>query len=132
MKRLSLVATLLVVLAVAFQSCKKVEGEGGSSTISGKIIANKTNSAGTIIATYDATNHDVYIIYGEGGTVHDDKVETSYDGHFEFNFLEKGNYTIYTYEDCNTCPSGKNTIIKTVEISKAKETVDVGTIEVED
>ncbi len=132
MKRFSLIATLLMLVAVAFQSCKKVEGEGGSSSITGKIIANKVNSAGTVIATFDAADHDVYIIYGEGGTVHDDKVETSYDGNFEFNYLEKGNYTIYTYEDCNTCPSGKNTIIKTVEITKAKEIVSVGIIEVED
>ncbi|MDC1186286.1 hypothetical protein N8079_00495 [Crocinitomicaceae bacterium] len=112
-------------------SCKKVEGKGGSSSISGKIIANKKNSAGVTIATFEATNHDVYIIYG-AGAVHDDKTETSYDGTFTFRYLEKGDYTIYTYEDCNTCASGDNVKIIETSISKAKEEVNIGTIEVND
>lgn len=132
MKRINLLVAILFIGIIALQSCKKVEGEGGSSTITGKIIANKINSAGAIIATFDASNHDVYIVYGEGETVHDDKVETSYDGNFEFKLLEKGKYTIYTYEDCNTCASGENAIIRTVEITKNKEIVNVGTIEVID
>jgi hypothetical protein len=133
MKRLSLLtATILTIGLFVFSSCTKVEGEGGSSSITGKIVINKKNTAGSIIATYDGQQHDVYIIYGEGGTVHDDKVETSYDGNFEFNFLEKGKYTIYTYEKCTTCPSEEQVILKSVEISKAKEVVNIGTIEVTD
>ncbi len=69
MKSLRLISSLLIIASFVLTSCKKVEGEGGSSSIVGKIVANKTNSAGTIIAIYDAQNHDVYIIYGEGGTV---------------------------------------------------------------
>jgi uncharacterized protein (UPF0333 family) len=132
MNRLSFVAVLLFLGIALFPSCKKVEGEGGSSSIIGKIIANKYNSGGTLISTYDAQKQDVFIIYGEGSTVQDDKVETSYDGNFKFEFLEKGKYTIYTYEKCSTCPSGDQAVIRTIEISKAKETVNVGTIEIRD
>ena len=127
--RISALSLFCVSLIV---SCKKVEGEGGSSSITGTIIANKKNSAGVTIATYPATNHDVYIIYGTGETVHDDKTETSYDGKFEFPFLEKGEYTIYTYEDCNTCASGDDVVLVKATISKSKEDVNVGSIEVED
>lgn len=132
MKRLSLFATVLSVLFLSLNACKKIEGEGGSSSITGKIIANKKNSAGNTIATFDAANQDVYIIYGSGGTTHDDKVETSYDGTFEFKYLEKGAYTIFTYENCTACASGEQVILKSVEISKSKEIVNVGTIEITD
>jgi hypothetical protein len=109
-----------------------VEGEGGSSTITGTIKAIVLNSAGVEINTFAASNHDVYIVYGSGETVHDDKTETSYDGKFEFRFLEKGNYTIYTYQDCNTCASGEEVVLQEVTISNSKETVNVGTIDVID
>lgn len=132
MRKLSLAGVVLVVVLSTFQSCKKVEGEGGSSTIIGKIVANKLNSAGVVIASFDAPDHDVFIIYGEGETVHDDKVETSFDGNFEFKYLEKGVYTIYTYEDCNSCASGQKEILKKVEITKNKEIINVGVIEVTD
>ena len=131
MKRLSLLTAILTFGIFLVSACKKVEGEGGTSTITGKIMVNKKNSSGSTIATYEAQNYDVYIIYGEG-TVHDDKTETSYDGNFEFKFLEKGNYTIYTYEKCTSCASGDQVVLKTIEVTKAKETVDIGTIEVVD
>ncbi|MDC1403407.1 hypothetical protein N8328_03285 [Crocinitomicaceae bacterium] len=131
MYRLLFIFAFFLFSTFLISSCKKVEGEGGSSSISGKIIANKKNSAGVTIATYPATDHDVFIIYG-AGAVHDDKTETSYDGSFTFRYLEKGDYTIYTYEDCNTCASGDNVKIIATSISKAKEEVNIGTIEVND
>ena len=86
MYRLLFIFAFFLFSTFLISSCKKVEGEGGSSSISGKIIANKKNSAGVTIATYPATDHDVFIIYG-AGAVHDDKTETSYDGSFTFRYL---------------------------------------------
>lgn len=131
MNRIFLISALFLFTSSMLCSCKKVEGEGGSSSITGKIIANKKNSAGVTIATFPATDHKVFIIYG-AGNVHDDKTETSHDGSFKFSFLEKGDYTIYTYEDCNTCASGDAVKIIATTISKAKEEVNLGTIEVND
>ncbi len=132
MKRKFILSLALLVVLSSAISCSKIEGEGGSSSIIGKITANKTNSSGVVIATYDAMDHDVYIIYGSGKTTHDDKTETSYDGTFKFEYLEKGDYTIYAYEKCNSCPSGDNIKIIATTISKAKEIVNLGTIQVVD
>jgi len=130
-----LLFTFIILLSLLISSCKKVEGSGGSSNIKGKITALDYNGAGIYQnKTYDAMNHDVFIVYGEGNTTHDDKIETSYDGTFEFKYLEKGVYTIFTYEKCfdAACSSGTDVILKTVTISKNKETVNVGTIEIKD
>jgi hypothetical protein len=127
--------SLFVLSALLFSSCKKVEGTGGSSTISGKITALEFNNAGVFQNnTYDAADHDVFIIYGEGKTTQDDKISTSYDGTFEFNYLEKGKYTIFVYEKCfgSGCTNGSAVILKQVTISKNKETVNLGTIEIKD
>ncbi|MGJ8661546.1 MAG: hypothetical protein ACSHXL_05885 [Bacteroidota bacterium] len=132
-KKILLLSFLSV--SIFFSSCKKVEGTGGSSTLKGKITALDYNNAGVFQnKTYDAMDHNVYIIYGEGKTTHDDKVETSYDGSFEFKYLEKGSYTIFTYEKCygSDCINGTNVILKQASISKKKETVDIGTIEIKD
>ena len=129
--------TLQFSLAIAgvlflFQSCSKVEGPGGSSSIAGKIHVEVYDIAGTLINEYDAQDEDVYLIYGEDGTFYDDDVKTSYDGSFQFNYLQKGKYQLFVYQDCNTCPSGKEAILVDVEITDKKTTTDVGTITIID
>jgi hypothetical protein len=109
-------------------ACKKVEGEGGSSTIKGIITETKYSSAGTALYTFPSPDFDVYIIYGSGSTFYNDDIKTSYDGSFQFNYLQKGDYTVFIYEDCNTCPSGKKEILRSTSITADKSTVDLGTI----
>jgi|TARA_R110000737_G_scaffold127298_2_gene159893 hypothetical protein len=126
---------LFVLASLSLTSCKKVEGEGGSSTITGKVTALDYNASGVYQNnTYDAADHDVFIIYGDGNTAYNDKVSTSYDGTFEFRYLEKGNYTIFVYEKCfgGSCVTNTTAILKKVTISKNKESVNAGTIEVKD
>ena len=48
--------------------------------------------------TYVGAKEDLYIIYGDG-TIHNDKVEASYDGSFKFEFLQPGTYTIFGYTE---------------------------------
>ena len=60
----------------------------------------------------------------------DDDIETSYDGSFEFDYLEEGTYRLFVYEKCTTCNSGKAVIMQTIEIDKKKSAIDVGTINV--
>ena len=125
----------LLLIALLISSCKKVEGSGGSSTIKGKITALDYNNSGVYQnKSYDAMDHDLFIVYGEGKTTHDDKIETSYDGTFEFKYLEKGKYTIFTYEKCFGvgCTNGISVVLRTIEISKNKEIVNLGTIEIKD
>ena len=104
-----LLKVLVVGVSVLLASCTKSEGVGGKSIIKGKItITNSDN--GQLEDTYDAQSHDVYIIYGDG-TVFNDDVETSYDGTYQFEYLNKGSYQIYTYSDCEDCPKGQDSLI---------------------
>lgn len=121
MKKL-LIALLSLTL---FIGCQKIEGEGGTSTIKGSIKVTDLNGAGEINSTYAGADIDVYIIYGADNTTFNDKVETSYDGSFEFNYLIPGDYTIYAYSKCNECDSGQEAILKDVIISDKKEIVEL-------
>jgi len=124
----------LVFTGVLFllASCSKVEGPGGSSSIVGKIHVEVYDVANNLINEYDAPDEDVYLIYGEDDTFYDDDVKTSYDGTFEFKYLQKGSYQLFVYQDCNSCPSGKEAVIVDVEITDNKSENNVGTIIIRD
>ncbi len=113
---------------VLLLGCKKMPGEGGSSTIKGVIIEKRMSSVGTVITQYPATNEDVFIIYGDENTFHDDRERTSYDGSFEFRYLQPGKYQIFTYEECPSCPGGKKEVHVEAEITSKKSVVDLDTI----
>ncbi len=127
MKRLISLLSL-IILGLSINSCKKVEGPGGSSSIIGKVHAEKYDGAGNLLTEYDAPKEDVFIIYGGENTTFDDDTKTSYDGTFQFDYLEAGTYQIFVYEKCSTCPSGKQVVMQEVEITEKKSTVDLGTI----
>lgn len=121
--------SIFSLLLISFSGCKKVEGPGGSSTIKGVVHANVYDGAGNLINNYDIPKEDVYIIYGGGDeTFYDDDVKTSYDGSFRFDYLEKGNYKIFVYEKCTTCPSGKAIVMVDVEITDKKSEIVLDTI----
>lgn len=124
---LGLVSSVFFVMG-----CKKVEGPGGSSSITGKIHAKIYDGANNLINEYDIMEYDVYLIYGDDpdDTFYDDDVETSYDGTFRFDYLERGKYTVFVYEKCPTCPSGKSVIFKATEIVDKKSEIDLGIIDV--
>lgn len=125
---------LLVCVLGGLMSCSKVEGDGGAATLKGSVLGKKYNAVGNVIAEYPLAKKDVFIIYGTSTTYFDDKIETSYDGTFEFRNLQPGNYTIFVYSKSLTDPSGDVTVLKEVTISKAekKQAIDVGVIEVRD
>ncbi len=121
---------LLFCLVLFITSCKKEAGEGGNSSIKGKIWVKDYNATFTTLnAEYAGADEDVYIIYGNN-TSYGDKIKASPDGSFEFKYLRKGDYTIYVYskDKTLTSPSGKVTMTVNATISKKKEVVDAGTI----
>lgn len=125
---------LVLFLGLQLQSCKKVEGKGGAATIKGSILGKNYNSANVYISEYMMVKQDVFIVYGENSTYFDDKIETSYDGTFEFRNLQPGTYTIFTYSKDATVASGKTTVSLTTTIDKKdkKSIIDLGVIEVKD
>jgi hypothetical protein len=123
---------LLVIIGLVITSCTKEEGEGGSGSIKGFVYEYKLNILGDTISRYAAADQDVFIIYGNEDTFYDDNIKTSYDGSFKFPYLQKGKYTVFVYEDCPTsdCPSGKKEILRTIEITKKKQVIELDTIDI--
>lgn len=121
---------LLVIIGLVITSCTKEEGEGGSATINGFVYEYKLNILGDTISRYAAADQDVFIIYGDDHTFYDDNIKTSYDGSFKFPYLQKGKYTVFVYEDCATCLSGKKEILHTIEITKKNQVIDLDTIDI--
>jgi len=112
-----------------FSSCSKTEGPGGAATITGKIRKEKIIAGQAYY--YDAVDEDVYLIYGSENTFYDDDIKTSFDGSFEFNYLEEGNYQFFVYSDCNNCLSGDTVLIQDIVINDKKEVIDLGTITIQ-
>ncbi|MGE0562516.1 MAG: hypothetical protein AB7O47_11925 [Flavobacteriales bacterium] len=122
-----------LLLSIAFMltsSCKKEAGEGGDSSIRGKIWVVNYNSTFTSINNeYVGADEYVYIIYGDDIS-YGDRTKTNPAGEFEFKYLREGNYTIYIYskDKTRTEPSGITSMKVTTNISGKKQIVDVGTI----
>lgn len=86
------------IILFSFVGCKKDEGVGGTSTITGKVFVHDYDASFQVLsATYPKTEQDVYIIYGDGHSTYDDNYKTSYDGTFEFKYLQKGKYKLFVY-----------------------------------
>ena len=123
------ISNLIIIISLIFLfSCKKEEGEGGRSSIKGKI--HMTDKTGAVQGSYDVPDYDVYIIYGTDNDIYDDDMKTNYDGTFEFKNLREGSYKIYTYTVNTTVTSGVSPVFVSTTIEK-NEVKDIGTIEVE-
>jgi len=132
-KKMFLLASCFM-LVFNFTSCKKPAGEGGTSTIKGKVMTEDWNNAFTIkngeYAGYDV---DVYIVYGDN-IGYSDRTRTDYNGEYQFKYLTKGKYKIYVYSKDKTLmsASGDISIVKEVEVKAKKETVSVDLITIYD
>ena len=121
----------LLMLFILFTCCSKSAGVGGNSSIKGKVIVNNINVLGDTLNVYEAQDHEIFIIYGNSNNTHDDKIETSYDGSFEFQYLNIGEYTLYTYSDCLNCPKGQDSVLSfTISIEERKEEIEIDDINI--
>lgn len=116
----------IFILLMVFSSCRKVEGPGGSVTIKGVVI--ERNHVGTSIFEYPAADQDVYIIYGSENSFYDDDVSTSYDGSFEFRYLQKGDYQIFAYQDNPSVASGTDEVLVQANASENNQVIILDTI----
>lgn len=128
MKRLFLLPALALVLSIA--SCDSGPGPGGQATITGKVYA-KGNWNSTCTLYRDSTNGftpfyvpdvEVYLMFGDEPS-YGERVRTAPDGTYQFKYLRKGNYTVYTYSNDCTTPSGTATVYATVEVTEKKQEV---------
>ena len=96
---------LLIAITIVFAACTKEAGEGGTSVIQGQVYKihtfqnSITGEIDTLYFQLDA-GKDIFIIYSDDETdIYNDEFETDYNGRYRFEFLRKGDYTIYTYAD---------------------------------
>ncbi len=127
------ITTLLVILiSGTLFSCSKESGDGGNSTIYGKIITYNYNAEFTNLrGIYPAADEDVYLIYGEDRS-YSQRIRSNYDGIFEFKYLRPGDYTIYVYSKDSTLTlvSGIYPVIQKVTIKEKKQTVQAGDMKI--
>ena len=96
---------IICAIAIGFTACEKDAGEGGTSVIEGQVykihtFQNFTTGAMDTLYYQLDSGKDVFIIYSDNETkVYDDKFETDYNGRYNFEYLRKGDYTLYTYAD---------------------------------
>jgi hypothetical protein len=117
---------LLLIFSAGIFSCSKDAGDGGNSTIYGKLIAYDYNAEFTDLkGIYPAADEDVYLIYGSDRS-YSQRVRSNYEGVYEFKFLRPGDYTIYAYskDSTLTLPSGLYAVIRNVTITDNKQTVE--------
>ena len=130
MKKIFTAIFILSTLA----ACKKEAGEGGNSTIKGNVLVKSYTSDFQIVKEeYPAQETDVYIIYGDNQIFGDD-TKTDYNGDYEFKYLREGKYYVYAYSKDSANPQSdkKLAIVKEVEITKKKQTVEAPQIIIKD
>lgn len=120
----------LAVIIFLFNSCKKEAGEGGNSSIRGKVWVVNYNATFTSINNeYVGADEYVYIIYGSDVS-YGDRTKTNPEGAFEFKYLREGSYTVYVYSKDKTqaSPSGQVAVKVSTSIAREEQVVDLGTI----
>lgn len=121
---------LVIGISVLQTGCSSLPGDGGTSTIQGKIYVERYNEFGTLYQEYYGAEERVYIVYGDNAG-YDDETRTSFDGTYKFPFLRKGTYTIFAYSDCLTCDGSVEVRTIEVEITDNHQTVVVPDIVIE-
>jgi hypothetical protein len=118
--------SLILAISTLLISCKKIEGQGGSSEIVGNVyIQDKDINGNEVGDKYPAIDENVFIIYGPDGNLHNDDYSSSFDGSYRFEFLTNGTYKIFAYQECVSCQSGDEAVIKTVTIDSKNSSVVV-------
>jgi hypothetical protein len=131
MKSLATVFGILF-LSLMVLSCSKEPGDGGNSTIYGKIIAHDYNAEFTNLkGIYPAADEDVFLTYGDDHS-YSQRIRSNYDGIYEFKYLRPGDYSIYVYSKDSTLSlaSEMYAVIKNVTIDDNRQTVEVEEIKI--
>ena len=124
--------SLFAMILVTTQSCSKEAGIGGSSTITGTLIGFEVNPATGDTTSYELADEDVFIIYGDDNTeAYHDSYKSSWNGQYRFEYLKKGTYTIFGYEECITCATGKQAVFTSIEITKNGSELDLGDLKLD-
>lgn len=121
---------IFCLLVIGFPSCELTPGEGGTSTITGKVYLKEVNSSGIVTAEYFVPDEDVFIMFDDD-SIYDESTKTSYNGEYQFNFLRKGRYKIFAYTDASFSSDYQEPVFAEIEISENHQTVEAPLITIE-
>lgn len=127
LKRLiTLSLLLLLTIPMLMISCEKEPGSGGKSTIYGKVMVKEYNATFTVLQeTYYGPEVWVYLIYGDDRD-YGDRIQTSYDGTWEFKYLRPGSYKVYALSKDSTLQTNALIpVIMEVEVPNKKQDIEV-------
>ena len=113
----------LALIFVFSSACEKPAGEGGESSIRGRVWVKDFPT----MVEYGAADQYVYIIYGDDIS-YGNRIRTTYDGQFEFKYLRAGKYKIYTYSMSLANPYQDSAVIRETYITKSGQTIDLSNI----
>ncbi len=115
---------LFIAIIGLVSSCKKVPGEGGKTTLKGKLLGTYLceDNGNVLEENIGIPDQRVYISYDATGEI-DDDTRTNADGEFKFEFLQPGAYSIITYSECLSCATGLEEVVTNVEIAKKEDEV---------
>lgn len=130
MKRF-LILIIICLTTTFFSSCEKEPGEGGNTTLYGRVWVRDYNPTfSALLDSYWAQDEDVFIIYGSEKGV-SDRARTSYNGAFQFKYLRPGKYTIFAYSKDSTLQTlALIPVIRTVIIGDNDKEVEVPQIDI--
>lgn len=96
-KNLKILGYLILIGLIA--SCEKPEGVGGEGVIEGTVSVEYYDKEFKVLqSSQPAVDEDVFIVYGDDD-VYDDDVTTSFNGKYRFEYLSKGDYSLYVYSE---------------------------------
>lgn len=119
----------LLLLMMLPSSCEKIEGKGGTGSISGILTEHFYNDDySSLIMQKPAVDEEIFILYGDEQSVGDREV-TGITGEFRFTYLYPGSYVIYYMTRDSTSVVDMN-IEKVYEVELDKgEDLDLGELE---
>jgi len=102
MKNTSIRLLIFTLTTALLAACNTDEGLGGSNSVEGYIykVVHTDDTFVFQADTIPAAKTDVYIIFGDNSEDYfGDDVETGPNGYYRFDYLRKGNYTLYAYSE---------------------------------
>ena len=117
---------VLIMLPFFFGSCKKEPGPGGKSTLYGKVLVKDYNSTFTVLQeTYYAPEVWVYLVYGDDRD-YGDRIQTGYDGTWEFKYLRPGTYKVYALSKDSTLQTNAPVpVLREIVVPDKKQDIEV-------
>jgi len=116
---------IILILGALMVSCTKSPGIGGKAKLTGTIEAIFVQKGSfDTLSIESIPDHRVYIVYGDGA-LQDDDTRTSPNGGYKFEFLNPGDYKIYTYSESLLIPSRLEEVTTKITIGKKDTEVTV-------